>query len=536
MRTAVLYNFLLEANVMASLAILLMILIRKFLRKPLGNRLIRFAWLLVAIRLLCPLALPNPAINEIRSAFAQDTAIRPIAGQLQVRFTDAVESVTGWVENLAGRRSGIADGMNALVDSTYNGMLSWRLMQLYLLGVMAVSLWFLLSNLRFRRRLRADRIEPISGKLEEQYQALCAERGVKPIPVYFTDPLPSACLVGVFRPYIALPLTAAPQEAAMVLTHEICHYKGRDSLWGLVRLACCAVHWFNPLVWLAAGMSRIDTELACDDRVIHGLDTAQRLAYANVLVLAASRRMAPGVGVLATSMTMTSRSLKTRVNAILHSGTVKKGLALTAALVACMALAGAFATAEYIPMPEILKINPSGAGIEARQITSEEEAIAYAKVLWQSEYLAEDIAGLDWGVEEIDGVYYVTASNEDFALIAHFGGDGVVSYLHNGLSRYDYASPTQEDVEDQKQEITQYLLNFVDALRPGDSDRIEAFHFESETAYTDQFYVTFIGYTYAQNETQIDTYSLFVVQISPVVRVVNYAIGIPQSTLYSGVG
>ena len=95
MRTAVVYNFLLEANLMASIAILLMLPIRRFLRGRLGSRAIYFAWLLVAVRLLCPLTLPNPAINGIRSPFAMDSAIRPIAGQLMVRFQDILSRGSG---------------------------------------------------------------------------------------------------------------------------------------------------------------------------------------------------------------------------------------------------------------------------------------------------------------------------------------------------------------------------------------------------------------------------------------------------------
>ena len=45
MRTAMVYNFLLEANIMASIAIFLMIIVRKFFRKHLGSRIIRFSWL-----------------------------------------------------------------------------------------------------------------------------------------------------------------------------------------------------------------------------------------------------------------------------------------------------------------------------------------------------------------------------------------------------------------------------------------------------------------------------------------------------------
>lgn len=61
MRTAILYNFLLEANLMASIAIILMLILRKTLRKPLGNTALSFGWLLIAIRLLFPLSLPTPS-------------------------------------------------------------------------------------------------------------------------------------------------------------------------------------------------------------------------------------------------------------------------------------------------------------------------------------------------------------------------------------------------------------------------------------------------------------------------------------------
>ena len=90
MRTATIYNFLLEANLMASAAILLMLLIRKTLRKPLGSGAIRFGWLLAAVRLLCPLTLPNPFIGEIRSGYVSDLAIRPIASQVQRRVEDGL--------------------------------------------------------------------------------------------------------------------------------------------------------------------------------------------------------------------------------------------------------------------------------------------------------------------------------------------------------------------------------------------------------------------------------------------------------------
>ena len=356
MRSATIFNFLIEANIMASIAILLMIPLRKLLRKQMGNTAICFGWLLIALRLLIPLTLPNPLIHEIRPAYLDDTAIRPIAGQIKVRLVDAIGDL-GRVFWQAGNRQAYSDMQKVAVGVDYNGypaVLAW----IWLGGCVLILLWFIYKNVKFRKTLRNNRIEEISGELKDLYLQLCKERKVKPVSVYFTDPVPGACLVGVFKPYIVLPLITAPQDVKNVLTHEVCHLKNKDHLWGVLRLFCCAIHWFNPLVWIAASMSRTDSELRCDDRVTGPMNESERKEYANVLVLAAARKSMPGLGVMATGMTMTGRSLKERVDSILRSGRVKRGLALAFAVLASMCLIGAFATSEVarvwnIPLEEM---------------------------------------------------------------------------------------------------------------------------------------------------------------------------------------
>ena len=218
MRSALIYNFLIEANIMASIAILLMIPLRKLFRKQLGNSAICFGWLLVAIRLLCPLSLPNPFIREIRPAFLSDETIRPIAGQIKVRLVDAIGDV-GRLFWQAGNKEGYSRMQAAADGVDYNGYpqtIAW----IILIGAACVLLWFGFSNIRFRKKLRAGRIEEISGGLKEMYLNMCKERKVRPVPVYFTDPVPGACLVGVFRPFIVLPVITAPEDVKNVLTHE----------------------------------------------------------------------------------------------------------------------------------------------------------------------------------------------------------------------------------------------------------------------------------------------------------------------------
>jgi len=528
MRTATLYNFLVEANIIAGVAILLLTLVRVLLRKQLGNRVLYFAWLLVAIRLLCPLALPNPVINEIRPGYLDDQAIRPIAGQIKVRFSDASHFLARDLRGGERTSDSLVQGLNAIANSADNGTLSYRLMLLYLYGAGAVLCFFVFFNIRFRRKLKAGRIEPISGKLLEQYQALCKQRHVKPIPVYYTDPLPSACLVGVLRPYIALPLTAVPRDAIQVLTHEVCHYKGKDHVLSVLRLLCCVLHWFNPLVWLAANLSRTDGELNCDDRVVKKLSPEEKLAYTNVLVLSAAKRDAPGVAVLATGMTMTGKKLKNRVNAILYGGHVKKGPALAFGLLACAALVAAFATAEYRERPVIPAFAQSqSATYASKNIESDVEAIAYAQAFWQSDLIDFDASDAKWTAEYINGAYEVQATSPVMAAPSRisFLPDGtIVEFNASNSWITSHPSPDLYDSNDaMHQEAGEYILAFAKALLPGVADRFDGLHwwqYIGKSENNEDHFTGFIGVN--QDNAFV---CQFEVQVLPEMRIAYFLMG-----------
>ena len=65
-RTIMVFNYLLEAALFGGVMILLLLVVRRLLRGKLGSGVIYAAWLLVAVRLLLPIALPNPAMNDLR--------------------------------------------------------------------------------------------------------------------------------------------------------------------------------------------------------------------------------------------------------------------------------------------------------------------------------------------------------------------------------------------------------------------------------------------------------------------------------------
>ncbi len=350
-RSITYFNFLLEATLAGSILILVMLVLRRVFRRQIGSRLVYLTWALVAIRLLLPVAIPNPLMDELRPAYSTDAQARPVADQIRVRYSDALSDLSyrlspGSVENASQLQQGLATLTHELATYTAYGWLGKGYLLCYGLGSLIVLTFFSTRHIRFRNRLKKNTVNTLEGQQLALYQDLCGQLGVKQLPVIYVDPLPSPCLIGVFKPVIALPLTLSPESLRESLLHELYHYKAKDPWWVLLRCVCCAVHWFNPLVWIAQRFVRMDCELACDERVSNKLTHEERLHYANTLVTTARQAYAPQAGVLATGMTMTGKRLKWRVHAILHMTAVQKVAAALVAVLLMVLTVAAFSTAE----------------------------------------------------------------------------------------------------------------------------------------------------------------------------------------------
>lgn len=76
---------------------------------------------------------------------------------------------------------------------------------------------------------------------------------------------------GFSRPKLIVPADAdtwSDERIQMALVHELAHVRRRDATTLLLAAMVCALHWFNPLVWLCAARLRRESECACDDAVL----------------------------------------------------------------------------------------------------------------------------------------------------------------------------------------------------------------------------------------------------------------------------
>lgn len=254
---------ILESSLAASVAIVFVLAARLLLRR--APKVIAYAlWGVVLVRLLCPVSLESklslmPERVELASGYAaQLPAPAAEAGEKPAQTVEAAHS-----EPLRGSA---ADGKGMWVTL---GAYVW------LAGVASMSAVSAGAWLRLRRRLRT---------------AIPAGEGV-----WISEEISSPFVMGLLAPRIYLPLGVSDREKRYILLHERHHIRRLDFIWKLLAFAALALHWFNPLVWLAFSLAGKDMEMSCDEAVLRQLGDCVRADYAaSLLALATGRRVFAG--------------------------------------------------------------------------------------------------------------------------------------------------------------------------------------------------------------------------------------------------
>jgi carboxyl-terminal processing protease len=160
---------------------------------------------------------------------------------------------------------------------------------------------------------------------------------------------------GVCRPVVLLPDEAdtwSSERLHVVLLHELGHVRRWDCLTQLLAHLARALHWFNPLAWLAVARMYAEQERACDDLVLNaGLDPAEYAEHLLAVTSGLSSRFL--VAPVALAMGRRAR-MQRRLLSILDGGRNRqplqlRGLAL--ALVAGLVLVMPLSVLRLAPQP-----------------------------------------------------------------------------------------------------------------------------------------------------------------------------------------
>lgn len=132
--------------------------------------------------------------------------------------------------------------------------------------------------------------------------------------IYQSETVVSPFVLGLVKPKIYLPFAINEQDMDHVLAHEQAHIRRRDYLWKPLGFLLLTVHWFNPLLWLGYILLCRDIELACDEKVVRGLDREQRAGYSQALLTCSVNRRV----IAACPLAFGEVSVKKRVKSVLN--------------------------------------------------------------------------------------------------------------------------------------------------------------------------------------------------------------------------
>ena len=278
---------MIEWVVSSCILILAVIALRYLLRGRISLRLLYALWLLVLARLLLPVSFGSTDIS-VMSVVEKAPAVQAVES---VREVDTIwQAHDGSVEGypagplMPDTPVTVAPSVTNDQFSRMESALTLRklLLPIWWCGAAVTLLMFLSANLRFAGRLRKSR------------RPLAVEGAA--LPVYVAEERAVPCLFGLFRPAIYVTQATADDPVLLrhAVAHETTHFRHGDHVWALLRAMCLALHWWNPLVWWAAKLSRQDGELACDEATIRALGETERAAYGRTLIrMACSRGVSP---------------------------------------------------------------------------------------------------------------------------------------------------------------------------------------------------------------------------------------------------
>lgn len=296
---------MLELLITSSLLILVLCMIRLMLKGKINPRLQYALWLLVVLKLLPVTLLPGISYHPVKS---QMSVMNFIAGnQLIDSGTIVNEDTDSDVERKNNHETRSETSTEEPADYMTATQSRFPVRWIWIAGMMIGGIWFTFVNLRFRKYL-LDHRRPF--EVENCF-----------LKVYVVEGLRTPCISMIHFSnaiYITKEVSENPEQLAHVIKHEYCHYRHRDYIWTWVRCCYLIFYWFDPLVWLAAYLSKKDGELACDSHVIRSMNQQERLSYGKTLVDLAASQQKENVFCLVSGMADNQSTLKERIKQIVR--------------------------------------------------------------------------------------------------------------------------------------------------------------------------------------------------------------------------
>ena len=338
------HDWLYRTTLEGSVLILTILILSRVLGGRLGPRWRVALWTVVGVKLLVPAFMPSlPGLGNW---------FRPEVSMATTERIPAEAAASPMMEALPG----VAVPVEVPLDSTGE---VWPLLLgvIWALGALAFLLAILWRQHRYESGagLLPCRDPDLIGLVRKVARELGVGQDLR-IVLGPAGGTPAVCGVTTVR--LVLPedweSRFDPAALRLILMHELEHVRRHDVLQNWVAALVQAVHWFNPLVWVAVSRFQSDRELLCDARTLSRLAPAERFDYGRTLLRVQSDFLpAPAIAGVAPCV-RNHPTLQQRIQMITNP--VRKSVWLNAMLVpglaGLMALSFGSATADEKRPPQ----------------------------------------------------------------------------------------------------------------------------------------------------------------------------------------
>ncbi|MGO8701657.1 MAG: M56 family metallopeptidase [Limisphaerales bacterium] len=237
-------------------------------------------WLLVVLRLALPVAIPSK-ISLFNYGRGWGASLSPsiISAPWPSSGNDAIEN--GPPPQAAPARP--------VIKHAWWRRRSWEfLFSLWLGGAVIFAARTFGQNWLFLRRLGTPR--PVVDQDALALLANCRkELGVRTkVRLAETSAVKSPALCGLWRPMLLLPAGLTGQFSAAelrhVFLHEMAHVRRGDAFVLWLAASLQALHWFNPVIWLAVRRMAADREMACDELALFHAGEEEKTPYGQTIL------------------------------------------------------------------------------------------------------------------------------------------------------------------------------------------------------------------------------------------------------------
>ena len=269
------FQNVLTASFHGSIVILAVIALRLALKRA-PRKFFCFLWLLAGVRLLMPFEIQSvlslqPDVETITEArFSQTAPTAPAAEDLPVHIPEENIVIQQPDRNIVP----VMPQQYPMMEEPMAPMPEYRADPLMTLDAIAANIWmvvafcFVLHTFASYLRLKLQVREAIRLKGN----------------VWECDHIETAFILGFIRPQIYLPMGMPKNTRRHILAHEQTHLEKGDHWFKMIGYIALAIHWFNPLVWVAYILLCKDIEMACDERVVQFMELEERKSYSAALI------------------------------------------------------------------------------------------------------------------------------------------------------------------------------------------------------------------------------------------------------------